>query len=103
MTVEHRASILSCVLSAVRRRASRAGPTPRKSPIVLRTVHGTVRPEAPDTSSLLSTRWVASSGRTARRSSLQDLPLDISPFARRESSCNRAIYGITELPYWDLA
>ena len=27
-----------------------------------------------------------SSGRIARRSSLQDLPLDISPFARRESS-----------------
>jgi hypothetical protein len=54
-----------------------------KTPIVSRTVNGTVRPETPDTSSLLSTRWVASSGRTARRSSLQGLPLDISPFRTR--------------------
>jgi hypothetical protein len=28
---------------------------------------------------------------------------EISPFVRREGSCNRAIYGITGLPYWDLA
>ena len=101
MTVGHRALILSCVLSAVGRRASRAGLTPRK-PLVSRTVHGTVRPEAPDTSSLPSTRWVGRSGRTARRSSPQDLPLDILPFARHESSCNRAIYVTIALPSWDL-
>ncbi len=77
------------------RRANRKGPTPRRPAIVSSTVHGTVMPEVLDTSSSPSTRWVASSGRGARRSSLQDLPLAISPFVQQESSCNLA--GLNQL------